>query len=66
MLVMKEKDEVLVTMAELIALGLIKEHDGGWKLTEKGVVVADEVMRRLTRREQALCMLRAALVIKER
>jgi len=51
--------------AEFIALGLIEQHEGGWRLTDKGVIEADRTLSNLSQRDKALVMLRTALIINE-
>ncbi len=62
---MDDTTSVLVTMAELIALGLIVEVTGkGWRLTERGTETAENLLRAMPDRERGLIMLYAGMAIK--
>lgn len=56
--------EALVGMADLIAGNLIEKGGKGWQLTGSGEEAALKVLNKLTRKEQQLTLLYAALVIQ--
>lgn len=58
--------EALVGMADLIAEESIEVKGNGWQLTSSGEKAALKVLGKLTRKEQQLVLLYAALVIKKR
>lgn len=58
--------EALVGMADLIAGDLIEKKGKGWQLTSSGEEAALKTLNKLTRKEQQLVLLYAALVIKRK
>lgn len=57
--------EALVGMAGLIAENLIENKSDGWQLTSGGEKAAVEALGKLTRKEQQLVLLYAALVMRK-
>lgn len=65
-----DSKEVLVIMGQFIAKGLIESRDvegeEHWQLSLKGYVEAEKAMAKLLPEEQALALLLADLIIRER
>ena len=64
-----ESREAVAMMGQFIAEGLIECLDvngkESWELTANGLDTANQAMRKLTTREQALALLLAASLIRE-